>query len=64
LKEQEDGTLVYNHYVLAVIIELREDPLIKKIVEETKKDKIIQETLENLVDNENLTTDDRGLIYF
>jgi hypothetical protein len=50
--------------VLVAIIELREDPLIQKIVEEMKKDKIIQETLENLADNENLTIDDRGLIYF
>ncbi|KAJ8228025.1 hypothetical protein LV160_008960 [Aspergillus fumigatus] len=64
LKRQEDGSLTYNHQTLAATIELQEDPLIQRIIKATKKDKIIQETLENSADNEHLTTDNRGIIYF
>jgi hypothetical protein len=63
LKQQQDGSLTYNHHTLAATIELHEDPLIQKIIEATKGDKIIQEMLENSAENENLTTDDRGLVY-
>jgi transposase InsO family protein len=63
LRQNEDGSLTYNHQILAATIELMEDPLIQRIAEATKTDRIIQEMLENSADNENLTTDDRGLIY-
>lgn len=46
------------------MIELQEDLLIQRIIKATKKDKIIQEILENLADNKHLTTDNRGIIYF
>jgi hypothetical protein len=41
LRQQEDGSLTYNHHTLAATIELNEDPLIQEIAEATKKDKII-----------------------
>jgi hypothetical protein len=41
LKQQGDGSLMYNHHTLAATIKLNEDPLIQEIVEATKKDKII-----------------------
>ena len=44
-------------------IELQEDPLIQKIIEAMKKDKIIQEMLENSVENKHMTTDKQGLVY-
>ncbi|KAJ8174656.1 hypothetical protein LV157_008777 [Aspergillus fumigatus] len=61
LRQNSDGSLIYNHQVLAATIELTEDPLIQKIIKATKTDKIIQEMLENSADNENLSTDERGL---
>jgi transposase InsO family protein len=63
LRQQEDGSLTYNHHTLAATIELQEDPLIRKIIEATKKDKIIQEMLENSAENEHMTTNEQGLIY-
>lgn len=63
LRQNSDGSLIYNHQVLAATIELTEDPLIQKIIKATKTDKIIQEMLENSADNENLSTDERGLVY-
>jgi hypothetical protein len=63
LKQQEDGSLTYNHHTLAATIELNEDPLIQEITEATKKDKIIQEMLENSAENENLTANEKGLVY-
>jgi hypothetical protein len=55
--------LTYNHHTLTATIKLNEDPLIQEIAEATKKDKIIQEMLENLAENENLTADEKGLVY-
>jgi transposase InsO family protein len=63
LKQQGDGSLTYNHHTLAATIKLNEDPLIQEIAEATKKDKIIQEMLENSAENENLTADENGLVY-
>jgi hypothetical protein len=63
LKQQEDGLLIYNHHTLTATIELNEDPLIQEIAEATKKDKIIQEMLENLAENKNLITNEKGLVY-
>jgi hypothetical protein len=63
LKQQEDGSLTYNHHTLAATIELQEDPLIQRIIEATKKDKIIQEMLENSAENKHMTTNEQGLIY-
>jgi hypothetical protein len=63
LKQQGDGSLTYNYHTLAATIELNEDLLIQEIAEATKKDKIIQEMLENLVENKNLTADENGLVY-
>jgi hypothetical protein len=63
LKQQEDGSLTYNHHTLTATIELNEDPLIQEIAEATKKDKIIQEMLKNSAENENLTADEKGLVY-
>jgi hypothetical protein len=37
LRQQEDGSLTYNHHTLAATIELNEDPLIQEIAEATKK---------------------------
>jgi hypothetical protein len=55
--------LIYNHHTLIVTIKLQEDPLIQRIIEATKKDKIIQEMLENSAENEHITTNEQGLIY-
>jgi hypothetical protein len=63
LKQQGDGSLTYNHHTLTATIELNEDPLIQEIAEATKKDKIIQEMLENSAENKNLTTNENGLVY-
>jgi hypothetical protein len=63
LKQQGDGSLTYNHHTLAVTIKLNEDPLIQEIAEATKKDKIIQEMLENSAENKNLTANENGLVY-
>jgi hypothetical protein len=41
LKQQEDGSLTYNHHTLTATIKLQEDLLIQRIIEATKKDKII-----------------------
>jgi hypothetical protein len=54
---------MYNYYTLTVTIELNEDLLIQEITEATKKDKIIQEMLENSAENKNLTTNENGLVY-
>jgi hypothetical protein len=54
---------MYNHHTLTATIELNEDPLIQEITEATKKDKIIQEMLENLAKNKNLTANENGLVY-
>jgi hypothetical protein len=63
LKQQGDGSLMYNYHTLTATIKLNEDPLIQEIAEATKKDKIIQEMLKNLAENKNLTADKNGLIY-
>jgi hypothetical protein len=63
LRQQEDGSLIYNHHTLIATIKLQEDPLIQKIIKATKKDKIIQEMLENSAENKHMTTNNQGLIY-
>jgi transposase InsO family protein len=62
LRKTEDGSIIYNHHILAATMEVIEDPIITKLIEATKSDKTIQEMIK--VDNDNITTDDNGLVYF
>ena len=63
LRTNEDGTISYNHQVLAATMHASNELLEKKIAEETRKDKMIQDMIENSAENDKLTTDDNGLAY-
>ena len=63
LKMNDNGTIRYNHQILVAMINIEDNTLKKKIIEETTKDKMIQEMIENLAENDKLTKDDKGLVY-
>jgi len=62
LRKTEDGSIIYNHHILAATVEVIEDPIITKLMEATKSDETIQEMIK--VNNDKITTDDTGLVYF
>ena len=53
----------YNQQILAVIFHIENDILEKKIIEEIKKNKIIQKMLEELINNDKIMISDNGIIF-
>ena len=62
LRENKDGTINYNHQILAATINIR-TMMMTKLINETWKDKTIQEMVENRKENEKLSKDEKGLVY-
>ena len=62
LKENEDGTISYNHQILAATIDIG-TTMMMKLINEMRKDKTIQEMTENATENEKLSKDEKGLVY-
>ena len=62
LKENEDGMISYNHQILAATINISTTMTIK-LINETRKDKTIQEIIENTTENKKLSKDKKGLVY-
>jgi transposase InsO family protein len=62
LKTSDDGSIIYNHHMLAATIEVIEDPILAKLIEATQSDEMIQSALD--FHDSKLTTDDKGLAYF
>ena len=62
LKENEDGMISYNHQILAATIDIGTTMMIK-LINKTRKDKTIQEMIENATENEKLSKDKKGLVY-
>ena len=62
LKENEDGTISYNHQILAATINIG-TTMTTKLINETRKDKMIQEMIENATENDKLSKDKKGLVY-
>ena len=63
LRLNEDGLIGYNQQILAVIFHIENNALKKKIIEETKKDKMIQEMLEESINNNKITTSNNRIIF-
>lgn len=65
LRHAEDGTMMYNHQVasLEATSELSGSPFVNKLIEETKRDEMIQRMLENSANNDKLTQGDDGIVY-
>ena len=49
--------------MLAAMIYIEDDTLEKKIIEETRKDNIIQDMIDNSADNNKITKDNKGIVY-
>jgi hypothetical protein len=62
LKKAENGSIVYNHHILAATMEIIQDPIITRLIEGTKSDQTIQEITK--FNNNKITTDNTGLVYF
>jgi hypothetical protein len=62
LRKTENGSIIYNHHILAATVEVIQDSIITKLIKATKSDQTIQEMIK--VDNDKITTDDTGLVYF
>ena len=62
LKENEDGTISYNHQILAATINIGMTMTIK-LINKTRKDKMIQEMIKNATENNKLSKDEKGLVY-
>ena len=62
LRENKDGTISYNHQILAATIDIS-TTMIMKLINETRKDKMIQEMIENTTENDKLSKDKKGLVY-
>ena len=62
LKENEDGMISYNHQILAATIDISMT-MITKLINEMRKDKMIQEMIENATENRKLLKDEKGLVY-
>lgn len=52
LRTNEDGSISYNRQTLAATVHLEDNPLEKRIIEEIRKDDMIQEMIENSAENE------------
>jgi hypothetical protein len=64
LKKAENGSIIYNHHILAATTEIIQDPIITKLIETTKSDQSIQEMIKFDNNNDKITTDNTGLVYF
>ena len=62
LKENKDGTIRYNHQILAAIIDIGMT-ITTRLINETQKDKMIQEMIKNATENDKLSKDEKGLVY-
>ena len=62
LKENDDGTISYNHQILAATIDIG-TTMTTKLINETRKDKMIQEMIGNATENDKLSKDEKGLVY-
>ena len=62
LKGNEDGTISYNHQILAATIDIG-TTMTTKLINETRKDKMIQEMIKNTTENDKLSKDKKGLVY-
>ena len=62
LKENKDRTISYNHQILVAIINIS-TTMIMKLINKTRKDKMIQEMIKNTKENNKLSKDRKGLIY-
>ena len=62
LKENKDGTISYNHQILAATINIG-TTITTKLINETQKDKMIQEMIKNTTENNKLSKDKEGLVY-
>ena len=62
LKENEDGTISYNHQILAATINIGMT-MMTKLINKMRKDKTIQEMIENTTENNKLSKDKKGLVY-
>ena len=62
LKENKDGTISYNHQILAATINIRMT-MTNKLTNKTRKDKMIQEMIKDSTENNKLTIDNKGLVY-
>lgn len=63
LRKIDDESMSYNHPILAATIQIQDEPLMNRIIGETKKDQMIQEMVENSEEIEKLTTDDNEIVY-
>ena len=52
----------YNHQILAATIDIGTTMMIK-LINKTRKDKTIQEMIENTIENKKLSKDEKGLVY-
>ena len=62
LKENKDGTISYNHQILAATIDIGMT-MMTKLINKTQKDKMIQEMIKNATENDKLSKDKKGLVY-
>ena len=62
LKENEDGMISYNHQILAATIDIGMT-IMTKLINKTRKDKMIQEMTKNMTENKKLSKDEKGLVY-
>jgi hypothetical protein len=64
LKKAENGSIIYNHHILAATTEIVQDPIITKLIKTTKSDQTIQEIIKFNNNNDKITTNNTGLVYF
>ena len=62
MKENKDGMISYNHQILVATIDIG-ITMTTKLINETRKDKMIQEIIENTTENNKLSKDEKGLVY-
>ena len=63
LKTNEDGSISYNQQTLAATVHVEDITLKKKIIEETRKDNMIQDMIKNSADNDKMSKDNKGIVY-
>ena len=63
LKTNEDGSISYNWQTLAAMIHIKDNTLEKKIIEEIRKDNMIQDMIKNSADNNKMSKDNKGIVY-
>ena len=59
----KDRLIGYNQQILAATFHIENNALEKKIIEEMKKDKMIQEMLEESINNDKITTSNNRIIF-